>query len=302
MAVTEHLVVDGPTTYRVVHRTSYRYGAPVTDGYTVVHLLARSTPWQLVRESGVVVTPEPDEIDERVDAFGNRVLQFAVHRPHSDLVVEATSVVEVDAPPPPADGPAWEDVVGRIAHLRGDDAESVTPFVAPTPTTPAVPSLAAMTAPIFTSGRPIVAALRELCHRIYVDFEFDPSFSDVSTPIDAVLRARRGVCQDFAHVALACLRSLGLSARYVSGYIETSPPPGQERLVGADASHAWCSVWVPPLGWIDLDPTNDQVAPGRHVTVGWGRDYGDVAPVRGVLIGPAIDQQLDVAVDVARLA
>lgn len=296
------IVVNVAVTYRVVHRTSYRYGAAMSDGYTVTHLLPRSTSWQLVREAAVVVTPEPDEIDERIDAFGNRVLQFGVHRPHSALVVEATSIVVVDAPPVPGDGLPWEQVVAAIGGLRGDDAESVAPFVSPTAATPALPSVAAITGPIFTPGRPVVAALRELCHRIYVDFEFDSSFSDVSTPIDTVLQARRGVCQDFAHVALACVRSLGLAGRYVSGYIETTPPPGQERLVGADASHAWCSVWVPGCGWVDLDPTNDQIAPGRHVTVGWGRDYADVAPVRGVLIGPAIAQQLDVAVDVVRVA
>ena len=136
---------------------------------------------------------------------------------------------------------------------------------------------------------------------IYETFEYDPTFTDVSTPLSAVLAGRRGVCQDFAHLAAGCLRSLGLAARYVSGYIETDPPPGRPRLVGADASHAWCSVWVPQLGWIDFDPTNDRLPTHRHVTLAWGHDYGDVAPVRGVVIGPAVDQALSVEVDVQRV-
>jgi transglutaminase-like putative cysteine protease len=165
---------------------------------------------------------------------------------------------------------------------------------------PAVPALDSITGGIHLD-RPIVDAVRELCTTIYEQFTFDPGFTDIATPIADVLAARRGVCQDFAHVAVAALRSKGLAARYVSGYIETSPPPGQPKLVGADASHAWCSVWVPQIGWLDLDPTNDQLPPRRHVTVGWGRDYRDVAPVRGVVIGPSTEQTLDVSVDVTRI-
>jgi transglutaminase-like putative cysteine protease len=163
------------------------------------------------------------------------------------------------------------------------------------------PDLASYAEPSFPPGRPLDAAAAELSARIFADFTFDPAFSDVSTPLGEVLAHRRGVCQDFAHLAIGCLRSLGLPARYVSGYLETSPPPGQPKLVGSDASHAWCSVFVPGDGWFDLDPTNDQVPPQRHVTVAWGRDYADVAPVRGVVFGPSTTQQLAVAVDVARV-
>jgi transglutaminase-like putative cysteine protease len=153
----------------------------------------------------------------------------------------------------------------------------------------------------FSSGRPIVDALRALCLGIHATFEFDPHFSNVSTPLTEVLDARRGVCQDFAHVTLGCLRAVGVAARYVSGYIETVPPPGQERLIGADASHAWVSAWTPDAGWIDLDPTNGHLPANDHITVAWGRDYGDVIPVRGVMIGPSATQQLHVAVDVVRV-
>jgi transglutaminase-like putative cysteine protease len=154
---------------------------------------------------------------------------------------------------------------------------------------------------IFLPGRPVVDALRHLCHRIFHEFAFDPAATDVSTPLDRVLAERGGVCQDFAHLAIAVCRSRGVAARYVSGYIETDPPPGVERSIGADASHAWLSVWVPDAGWVDLDPTNDQLPTTRHVTVAWGRDYRDVAPVRGVVIGPSATQAMDVSVDVQRI-
>ena len=153
----------------------------------------------------------------------------------------------------------------------------------------------------FSPGRDVVEAVADLCHRIFDDFQFDASFSDVTTPVEEVLAHRRGVCQDFAHLALACLRSHRLAARYVSGYIETRPPPGAPKLVGSDASHAWVSVYVPDHGWIDVDPTNDQMPARRHVTTAWGRDYADVAPVQGVVLGPAVHQVLDVAVDVIPL-
>ena len=151
----------------------------------------------------------------------------------------------------------------------------------------------------FTPGRGIVEAANDLCHQIYTEFTYDSTATDVSTPLADVLTSRRGVCQDFAHLAAGCLRSIGLAARYVSGYIETTPPAGRDRLVGADASHAWCSIWTPSAGWIDFDPTNDHFPTRRHVTVAWGRDYADVTPVRGVVIGPSRAQSLDVAVDVA---
>ncbi len=288
------------TTYRTIHRTTYTYGVPMADGFTVAHLLPRSTPAQRVISAEVVVTPAPDEFEETLDAFGNRVVHFAVHEPHATLDVVAESEVEITPPNDLPAGPACGVVIDAVARARGALALDVGPFAAPSVMAPAVPALDSITGGIHLD-RPIVDAVRELCSTIYEQFTFDPGFTDIATPIADVLAARRGVCQDFAHVAVAALRSKGLAARYVSGYIETSPPPGQPKLVGADASHAWCSVWVPQLGWLDLDPTNDQLPPRRHVTVGWGRDYRDVAPVRGVVIGPSTEQTLDVSVDVTRI-
>lgn len=293
---------SGERHYRVVHRTTYRYALPMTDGYTVAHLLPRGTPRQRVPESVVNVTPEPSERDEHVDALGNRVTQIGVHRPHDELIVEAVSTVHVDDPTPIDDAESWNDVVARIDALRGDAAIDVGPFRARTRFVD-VGRVGAELADIaygsFTPGRGIVEAASDLCHRIFEGFTYDSTATDVSSPLADVLGSRRGVCQDFAHLAAGCLRSIGLAARYVSGYIETTPPPGRDRVVGADASHAWCSIWTPSAGWIDFDPTNDHFPTRRHITVAWGRDYADVTPVRGVVIGPSRAQTLDVAVDVA---
>ncbi|MCB0966796.1 MAG: transglutaminase family protein [Ilumatobacter sp.] len=292
------------TTYRVEHRTTYRYGATMTDGYSVACLAPRPTEWQSVLSTGISVDPGEPVVDAFVDAFGNRQHQFGVHVPHDRLVITAESIVDVIERPEPVDDTPWELVVERLAAATGALALETGWFRSSSALidleTLAAP-LTVLTRDVFTPGRPVVDAVRALCHEIYSTFEFDPHFSNVSTPLVEVLDERRGVCQDFAHLAIGCLRSVGLSAEYISGYIETIPPPGEERLVGADASHAWCSVWTPSAGWIAFDPTNDHLPANDHVTVAWGRDYADVMPVRGVMIGPAAAQALDVAVDVTRI-
>lgn len=289
------------TRFSVVHRTEYQYGLPMSDGYTVAHLLPRDTPTQRVVSAEIQVTPDPDEYEEHIDLFGNRVVRIGVHHPHDHLGVTGRCLVDVDAVPlqiAPEHSTPWDDVAQQLWMARGERAAEVGPFAAPTAATPAIPELDHLAADLFVPGAGIVDVIRSLSTRIHQEFMFDASFSDVSTPIAAVCAARRGVCQDFAHLMIACLRSRGLAARYVSGYIETEPPPGETKLTGSDASHAWVSVWVPELGWLDADPTNDQVPPQRHITVAWGRDYFDVTPVRGVVIGPAATQWLSVGVDV----
>ncbi len=290
--------------YRVVHRTEYAYGATMLDGYSVACVLARPTPSQTVSSSTVTTYPEADEYDERDDVFGNRVVQFGLHRPHDGLVVEAITEARIWAQELPRMDVAWERAAAAVAGLRELTALDVSPFVAPSRfVTVDINRLGLfdLASSAFTPGRGLVEATRALCSIIFENYVFDSSFTEVSSPIDMVLRDRRGVCQDFAHVAVGALRTIGLAARYVSGYIETEPPPGQPKSIGADASHAWCSVWVPDHGWLDFDPTNGIVAPDRHVTIGWGRDYADVAPVRGVVVGPASSQSLTVSVDVARI-
>ena len=290
--------------YRVSHRTTYEYSSPMTDGYTVAYVLPRPTPQQMVERVTVDVDPEPDERDEHIDAFGNRVLQLGVHHQHRSLSVHAMSDVVVEPMTIDDNGPPWESVVAAVTACRGGEALAVRPFAGGIPmvtTDEDRESLRSLVAVAFTPGRPIVDAARAFCHEIFSTFEYDPAFTDVSTPLSAVLAARRGVCQDFAHLAVSGLRVLGLAARYVSGYIETTPPPGTARLIGADASHAWCSLWVPDIGWVDFDPTNDRLPTHRHITVAWGRDYGDVPPVRGVVIGRQAVQTLTVSVDVSRV-
>lgn len=289
--------------YRVVHRTEYRYGAPMLDGYSVACLLVRATPSQQVLESTITVDPDVDEYDEREDVFGNRVVQVGVHRPHDGLVVEAVSEVRVWRQELPRADIEWERVAALVSALRDAPALDVAPFVASSRFVPVDgqrAALRAFAADAFTADRGIVDAVTAYCTQMFETFVFDPTFTEVSTPVEVVLTERRGVCQDFAHLATAGLRALGLPARYVSGYIETDPPPGEPKSIGSDASHAWCSLWIPDHGWLDFDPTNGAVAPDRHVTIGWGRDYADVAPVRGVVIGPASTQSLVVGVDVVR--
>ncbi|MGD9703784.1 MAG: transglutaminase N-terminal domain-containing protein [Acidimicrobiia bacterium] len=288
--------------YEVSHRTTYRYGVRMSTGATLAHLTPRATPLQRVLASDLSIEPTADERTDWDDPFGNRVTYVSVNRPHDSLELVATSTVAIVPsafdPTGPRPFEAWDAVAAALDDDRsplGLDARSYRVGSRLGPTSAAAREYAAAS---FPAGRDLVDAMADLCHRIYSEFEFDSAFSDTTTPVSDVLEHRRGVCQDFAHLALSCLRSLRLPGRYVSGYIETEPPPGQEKLVGSDASHAWVAFYVPALGWIDVDPTNDQLPTRRHITVGWGRDYADVAPVQGVVFGPNASQVLEVAVDV----
>jgi transglutaminase-like putative cysteine protease len=288
--------------YRVRHTTEYRYSAQVINGHTVAHLRPRQTPTQTVIDSEVTTIPAADHADEYLDAFGNHVSYRAVEQVHDLLVV--TGLCEVDLTPPAelVWSPPWEELRsivasdgspdGLLARMCSIESTFVTPSA----------DLRRFASWSFLPGRAFHEAVTDLSHRIFAEFVFDPGFSDVSTPLADVLAHRRGVCQDFAHLAIGTIRSLGLPARYVSGYIENEPLPGETKMVGADASHAWCAVYIPGWGWLDVDPTNDQVPARFHVTVGWGRDYADVAPVRGVVFGSPATQELSVAVDVSRIA
>jgi transglutaminase-like putative cysteine protease len=287
------------TAYQVTHRTTYRYGSNMSSAHLLVGLSPRSLATQQVRDHQLFCTPEPTHRAQFDDANGNHLSYLTLSAPHNMLNLVALSWIDVEAPPPvPEIRMTWEDVVASTVADRssaGIDARELrlpSRYVSPST---ALLSYAAST---FVGRRDIVDALRDLSHRIFTEFTFDPEFSDVATPLSEVLEHRRGVCQDFAHLYIGCARSVGLAARYVSGYLETDPPPGRPKLQGADASHAWCSVYVPSFGWIDVDPTNDQLPPRRHITIGWARDYADIAPIRGVLIGPPASQDIEVAVDV----
>ena len=287
--------------YRVSHITEYRYSAQVINGHTVAHLRPRQTPTQSVVSSVVTTSPAADHADEYLDAFGNHVSYRAVEQVHDQLVVTGNYEVDIATPEQLLWSPPWEELRGIVA--TDGSADGLLARMCSIESTFVTPSadLARFASWSFLPGRAFHEAVIDLSHRIFTEFAFDPGFSDVSTPLTEVLTHRRGVCQDFAHLAIGSIRSLGLPARYVSGYIENRPPPGQVKLFGADASHAWCSVYIPGWGWLDVDPTNDQAPPTSHVTVGWGRDYADVAPVRGVVFGSPATQELSVAVEVSRV-
>lgn len=285
--------------YRITHRTEYDYGEPVALSYNEARLLPRPCVHQQCLASSLSIAPVATDYREREDFFGNRVAYFSIREPHQQFAVTATSEIQLQSGAGQLDfasGISWESARQSLA-LQLDaailDARQYTldsPFIA------ASAGLADYARASFNAGRPLVEAVHDLMQRIHRDFTYDPEFTTLATPLETVLEHRRGVCQDFAHLAIGCLRAQGLAARYVSGYIETLPPPGQAKLIGADASHAWFSVFVPESGWVDFDPTNNQVPSDQHITLAWGRDYGDVTPLKGVIFG---GQQHDLKVSVA---
>jgi transglutaminase-like putative cysteine protease len=277
--------------YYVVHETRYDYAEPVGLSRQLVRQRPRELPWQRCEGYALSLTPEPDALTEGHDAFGNPVSFVCIEKSHASLTVRASFWATVEERPIPRDEDTlpWEEAQSRLTYRAGrrPDPEDflATRFLFESARVRNKREIAAWAASCFPAGAPLLSCARALCERIHEDFVFDPEATTVSTPVTEVFTRRRGVCQDFAHLMLSCLRSLGLAARYVSGYLLTHPPPGKERLVGADASHAWVSVYCPGSGWIDLDPTNALLAGVEHVTVGWGRDYDDVSPLRGVLLG-----------------
>lgn len=287
--------------YEVTHRTTYEYGGPVEQSYNEAHLRPRATGHQRCESHTLEIEPEPTSRSEYVDAFGNSVTIFVVAGGFDRLSVTATSEVTVMAVPPSPPSLPWESAQWLLDIDRQAASRQARPFRAPSRLVPASPLLAEYAEPSFDVGRPLVEAVVDVASRIHRDFVYEPGFTSVTTPVLDVLGYRRGVCQDFAHLAVGCVRSMGLAARYVSGYIETIPPEGRERLLGADASHAWFSVYVPGWGWIDVDPTNNQLVSESYVTTAWGRDYWDVSPLRGSVEGGGSSHTLDVAVDVTRV-
>lgn len=285
--------------YRVCHLTRYTYGERVLVSLNQICLQPRETPFQQRLEFHVVVEPRPSTWNTYTDYFGNQQSVFTLNQPHQVMVVRAESRLAVQARPEiePAATLPWEQLRDRLP--RPVDAESLDAYqyVFASPFVPVGPDYADYARPSFPARRPVLEGLLDLTRRMHREFIYDSRATHLGTPVAEVLRHRRGVCQDFAQVQAACLRSLGLPARYVSGYLRTRPPPGRPRLVGADASHAWISVWTGPGGWVDLDPTNGVAAGTDHLPIAWGRDYFDVTPVRGVILGGG-SQGITVSVDV----
>jgi len=291
-------------TYRVVHRTHYEYDAVVSASYSEAHLHPRETQSQQAYLATLAVDPFPEHYHERRDFFGNRVAHFTVLEHHRELTVTATSVVEIRDRReilPVVGDLAWEDARDELRRDPAPESLDARQFVLASPVVAPSAAAVAYVGASFAPGRPLVEALGELSGRLHAEFEFSPGSTTVSTPVEEVLARRAGVCQDFAHLTISGLRGLGLAVRYVSGYLETDPPPGQDKLVGADVSHAWVSVYVPHVGWVDLDPTNGQFVNNRYVTVAWGRDYSDVPPLKGVIYTEGKGQRLEVTVDVTTI-
>ncbi len=285
--------------YRVIHRTEFIYEALAGLCYNEARLLPRQLPHQRVLSAKLQIDPQPNDHYERIDYFGNRAAYFSIQQPHDQMVVTATSVVEIEESNLPAkdESDSWEAARERLRSNRSEEVMLASQFTLDSPSVSVDDLLTDYARPSFSAGRPLVEAVNDLMQRIYREFKYDPEFSTIATPLKEVLAHRSGVCQDFAHLAIGCLRSQGLAARYVSGYIETLPPPGTERLIGADASHAWFSVYQPGAGWLDFDPTNNQIPRDQHITVAWGRDFSDVTPLKGVAFGGG-EHKLNVSVDV----
>jgi len=298
---------NGAHRYRVEHRSAYRYSEPVVLSHQQLHLTPRSVGFQRIHAHAITVAPAPTLRQEIVDAFGNPVTEIALESAHRELDIDARTILEVT---PPAVGagdatPAWETVRDALHYRAAWHPEpavlEATQFLFESPNARVKRDLRAYGSDCFKPGRPILPAARALMAKIHAEFKYEAGATTVTTPVMSFFEQKRGVCQDFAHFMISCLRSMGLAARYVSGYLLTRPPSGRPRRVGADASHAWASVFIPGSGWVDLDPTNNMIPSFEHLTIAWGRDFSDVTPLRGVINGGGV-QKLEVKVTVEPLA
>jgi transglutaminase-like putative cysteine protease len=288
--------------YTIQHTTAYTYLEPVSLCHNIARLMPRNTNEQICRNTVIQIIPQPDRINEYEDFFGNKVIYFSIEKEHWELTVHVTSEVE-----------RKDYNYGKKMDLLGDDGEEIRrgkirsenelldirQYTFVTPMTNWNEEILKYASQSFGPEKSIFDATEDLTKRIYKDFEYKPGHTTIATPLSQVMEERKGVCQDFAHLAIACVRSVGLSARYVSGYIETFSPEGVEKLIGSDASHAWFSVYMPEIGWVDFDPTNNCIVSDQHITIGWGRDYADIAPMEGIILSSG-SHELTVSVDVKR--
>jgi transglutaminase-like putative cysteine protease len=273
--------------YQVTHRTTFTYTQPVAISHHVLRLALRTHPRQHNLRSSLTIDPTPSVRSDGKDYFGNPLTHLTIQTPHSALVVETQTTVDVNKPEPIHldQSLPWDQVTEQLQGATDGEILGAQQFLYDSPYVTIDDDTYEFVRECFPPGRPILAGVMDLTSRIYREFTYEGGVTDVSTPVKDVLKARKGVCQDFAHVEIAALRSLGLPARYISGYLLTHPPEGQEKLVGADASHAWLSAWCPGLGWIDFDPTNNCIPHDEHIILAWGRDYGDVSPINGFMVG-----------------
>jgi len=286
--------------YEVIHETRYIYSSTVANGHHFAHLTPRNTRHQQVNHHALEFEPQPTELSEIIDYFGNHSLRFVINRQHELMQVRASSTVQVQehVPDPALASVAWETALCESVYSI--EPIEVAEMRLPSSHVVCLSETRGYAGESFTKGRPWLEAMLDLTRRIRQDFVYDTSATTVSTPLAEVFASKRGVCQDFTHLMLSCLRSLNLPARYVSGYILNEPPPGVAKLLGADASHAWVESWLPEVGWIGFDPTNGKLADHEFITIAWGRDFMDVTPLRGVVLGGG-SHELEVSVSVIRV-
>lgn len=291
--------------YRIKHITQYLYSSRVTHCYNLAHMIPRNSLRQSCLHSHVKMNPFAAHTTRRKDYFGNQAYHFEIQRPHKEFIITATS--EVDTGPQHSSinldfGMTCAQAREQLVSSTRPDTLLAREFMLDSSMVKASEELRAYAAPSFDDNRPLLSAVMELTQRIYKEFTYSPQSTTIATPLSEVLKTRKGVCQDFAHLQIGCLRSLGFPAKYISGYLETLPPPGEERMVGADATHAWLSVYSPTEGWFEFDPTNNCLAAEQHIITAWGRDFYDVTPLRGVIYGGGKNPILNVSVDVARIS
>jgi len=288
--------------YTIRHKTAYTYLEPVSLCHNIARLVPRNTDEQICKNTSIHIEPVPDRINEYEDFFGNKVIYFSIEKEHWELTVNVTSEVErkdlAESKIKIYRKEGLEEIQNEIMNLESGSVD-IKQYLFETAMTAWNDDVLNYTLQYFLPGRPVLEAVEDLTNRIHIDFEYKPGHTTISTPLSVVMQERKGVCQDFAHLGIACLRSVGLPARYVSGYIETISPKGVEKLIGTDASHAWFSVYVPGIGWMDFDPTNNCSVSDQHITIGWGRDYADIAPLEGIILSSG-SHELTVSVDVKR--
>ncbi|UFH54361.1 transglutaminase family protein [Spirosoma sp. KNUC1025] len=282
--------------YRLFHKTQYDYSENVNNYHGLACIMPKNSERQLCRDFSLSIFPIPDELYSRIDFFGNTTHYFSIHKPHNKLTILTKSTIETYASAATTSVLTNETVRNKL----GTDSalkNMLLDYMLPSPFVQWDAEVKRFAAGFFCDNRPFYESARLLCHKIFADFTYVPGFTTIHTPLKTVLQEKKGVCQDFSHLAIACLRSMGFAARYVSGYLETEPLPGETKLQGSDATHAWISVYVPDLGWCDFDPTNDLIPQERHIITAWGRDFGDVSPLKGIIFSTG-KHDFQVAVDV----